>query len=113
VIKAVYPQARLPADPFHTGKPIWEKRGNALFSYRRQSKARGADHNDQQGIALAKKLWQLRWSLLKKPANVSVEEQQAMAALESEDDGFVPRFRSIIRQLVHSSAQAHSEARRS
>jgi len=59
---------------------------------------------------LAKKLWTLRWSLLKKPSNVSVEEKQAITALESEDAGFVHRFRSIIRQLVNLFDHAHSEA---
>jgi hypothetical protein len=39
-----------------------------------------------------------------------VEEKQAMAELESEDEGFVHRFRSIIRQLVHIFDHAHSEA---
>jgi len=38
---------------------------------------------------LAKKLWTLRWSLLKKPGNLSVEEKQAIAELESEEEGFV------------------------
>ena len=55
-------------------------------------------------------LWTWRWSLLKKPSNVSVEEKQALAALESADAGFVHRFRSIIRQLVNIFAYAHSAA---
>ena len=61
-------------------------------------------------MALAKKLWTLRWSLLKKPSNLSVEEKQAMTALESEDEGFVHSFRSIIRQLVNLFDHSHSEA---
>ena len=60
-------------------------------------------------MALAKKLWTLRWSLLKKPSNLSVEEKQAIAELESEDEGFVHSFRSIIRQLVNIFDHAHSE----
>jgi hypothetical protein len=52
----------------------------------------------------------VRWSLLKKPANVAVEEQQAIAALEREDDGCVHSFRSISRQLVTILDHAHSEA---
>jgi Transposase len=55
-------------------------------------------------------LWKLRWSLLKKPANFSVEEKQAIAALEREDEGFVRSFRSIIRQLVNIFDHSHSEA---
>ena len=61
-------------------------------------------------MPLAKKFWILRWSLLKKPSPLSVEEKQAIAALEREDAGFVHRFRSIIRQLVNIFDYSHSEA---
>jgi hypothetical protein len=52
----------------------------------------------------------LRWVLLKKPTNVSLEEKQTMAELEREDEGFGQRFRSIIRQLVHIFDHAHRAA---
>ena len=52
----------------------------------------------------------MRWSLLKKPSNLSVEDKQAIAELESEDEGFVHRFRHMIRPLVHIFDQAPSEA---
>jgi hypothetical protein len=39
-----------------------------------------------------------------------VEDTQAMTALESEDEGCVPCFRSMIRQLVHIVAHAHRAA---
>src|SRR5262245_59143888 len=91
-IKAVFPHARFQADHFHTVKNLWGHLKKSLLSYRRKVKASGAEKNDEQLIALAKKLWTLRWSLLKKPANLSGEEKQAMAALESEDTGFVHRF---------------------
>jgi hypothetical protein len=61
-------------------------------------------------MAVAKQVWTWRWSLLKKPSNVSVEEKQAMTARQSEEEGFVHRFRRLIRQLVHSFDHAHSEA---
>ncbi len=61
-------------------------------------------------MALAKQLWTWRWSLLKKPGNLSPEEKQALAELESEDEGFVRSFRNIIRQLVNIFDHAHSEA---
>jgi Transposase len=109
-IKAVYPQARFQADHFHTVKNIWGHLKKSLLSYRRQVKASGAEKNDEQLLALAKQLWKLRWSLLKKPANISVEEKQAMAELTSEDAGFVHSFRSIIRQLVNIFDHSHSEA---
>ena len=109
-IKAVYPHARFQADHFHTVKHIWGHLKKSLLSYRRQIKSRGEEKKDEACIALAKKLWKLRWSLLKKPSNLSVEDKQAMAELESEDEGFVHSFRNIIRQLVNIFDHAHSEA---
>ena len=109
-IKAVYPQARFQADHFHTVKNIWGHLKKSLLSYRRKVKASGEAQQHEASMALAKKLWTLRWSLLKKPSNLSVEEKQAMTALESEDEGFVHSFRSIIRQLVNLFDHSHSEA---
>src|SRR5467141_3616912 len=100
-ITAVWPHVRFQADHFHTVKNIWGHLKKSLLSYRRQVKARGEAQNDQDCVALAKTLWQLRWSLLKKPTNLSAEEKQAIAELERADEGFVHSFRSIIRQLVH------------
>src|SRR5918911_824590 len=79
-IKAVYPHARFQADHFHTVKNIWGHLKKSLLSYRRQIKARGAEKKDEQLLAIAKQLWTLRWSLLKKPGNLSVEERQALGA---------------------------------
>jgi hypothetical protein len=109
-IKAVYPQARFQADHFPTVKNIWGHLKKSLLSYRRKVKASGEAQQHEASMALAKKLWTLRWSLLKKPGNLSVEEKQAITALESEDEGFVHSFRSIIRQLVNLFDHAHSEA---
>jgi Transposase len=109
-IKAVYPHARFQADHFHTVKNIWGHLKKSLLSYRRKIKARGEAQQNEAYLALAKQLWKVRWSLLKKPGNLSVEEKQAMTALESADEGFVHRFRRIIRQLVNIFDHAHSEA---
>jgi hypothetical protein len=109
-IKAVYPQARFQADHFHTVKNIWGHLKKSLLSYRRQVKASGEAQQDAACLALAKKLWNMRWSLLKKPGNLSVEDKQALAELEREDAGFVHSFRNIIRQLVTIFDHAHSEA---
>ena len=98
------------ADHFHTVKHIWGHLKKALLSSRRKVKASGTEKNDEQRIAVAKQLWKLRWSLLKKPANLSLEEKQAMTALERDDEGFVHCFRSIIRQLVNIFDHSHSEA---
>ena len=109
-IKAVFPHARFQADHFHTVKNVWGHLKKSLLSYRRQVKASGEAQQDETCLALAKKLWNMRWSLLKKPGNLSAEEKQALAALESEDRGFVPSFRNIIRQLVNIFDHTHSEA---
>jgi len=108
-IKAVWPHARFQADHFHTVKNIWGHLKKSLLSYRRKIKASGEAKQNEACLALAKKLWKLRWSLLKKPSNLPVEEKQAIAELESEDEGFVHSFRSIIRQLVNIFDHAHSE----
>src|SRR5262245_4991144 len=109
-IKAVYPHARFQADHFHTVKNIWGHLKKALLSYRRKIKARGEAKNDQDCLELAKTLWKLRWSLLKKPSHLSAEEKQVIAELEREDEGFVHSFRNIIRQLVNIFDHSHSEA---
>ena len=109
-ITAVFPQARFQADHFHTVKNIWGHLKKSLLSYRRQVKASGEAQQDEACRALAKKLWNMRWSLLKKPGNLSAEEKQALAELEREDEGFVHSFRNIIRQLVNIFDHAHSEA---
>jgi hypothetical protein len=109
-IKAVFPHARFQADHFHTVKNVWGHLKKSLLSYRRQVKASGKAQQDEACLALAKKLWNMRWSLLKKPGNLSAEEKQALAALESEDTGFVHSFRTIIRQLVNIFDHTHSEA---
>ena len=109
-IKAVYPHARFQADHCHTVKNIWGHLKKSLLSYRRKVKASGAEKNDEHLMALAKQLWKVRWVLLKKPTNLSLEEKQTIAELEREDAGFVQRFRNIIRQLVNIFDHAHSEA---
>src|SRR5438876_10211664 len=109
-IKAVYPAARFQADHFHTVKNVWGHLKKSLFSYRRHIKAHGEEKNDEKFMERAKTLWKLRGNLLKKPGNLSAEEKQAIAALESEDAGFVHSFRNIIRQLVNIFDHTHSEA---
>ncbi len=60
-IKSVYPHARFQADHFHTVKNVWGHLKKALLSYRRQVKASGEAQQDETCMALAKKLWTLRW----------------------------------------------------
>jgi hypothetical protein len=109
-IQVVFPPARFQADHCPTVKHLWGHLKKSLLSYRRKVKASGTAHNDAPLLAVAKQLWQRRWSLLKKPANLSGEEKPARAALDSEEAGLVHRFRSIIRQLVKIFDYAHSEA---
>ncbi len=109
-IKEVYPHARFQADHFHTVKNIWKHLKKSLLSYRRKIKSSGEDQKDEDLTQLAKTLWKMRWSLLKKPVNLSTEERKATQELEKVDEGFVKSFRSIIRQLVNIFDRSHSES---
>src|SRR6266446_2905217 len=108
-IKSVSPHARLQADHFHPVKHSGGHLKKSLLSSRRTIKASGKATQDEACIVFAKKLWQLRWRLLKKPGNLSVEDKQAMTELESADEGLVHSFRSLIRQLVTIFDHTHSE----
>jgi Transposase len=109
-IQAVFPHARFQADHFHTVKNIWKHLKKSLLSYRRQIKSRGEDNKDEDLVQLAKELWKMRWSLLKKPVNLSPEQRKAIEELEKADAGFVQSFRNIIRQLVNIFDRSHSES---
>jgi hypothetical protein len=109
-IQAVFPHARFQADHFHTVKNIWKHLRKSLLSYRRQIKSRGEEQKDADLTELAKQLWKMRWSLLKKPVNLSNEERKAIEQLEKADEGFVKSFRNIIRQLVNIFDHSHSES---
>src|SRR5918996_1104546 len=109
-IQAVFPHARFQSDHFHTVKNIWKHLKKSLLSYRRQIKSRGEEHKDEDLTQLAKQLWKMRWSLLKKPVNLSPEERKAIEELEQVDAGFVVSFRNIIRQLVNIFDHSHSES---
>jgi hypothetical protein len=109
-IKEVFPHARFQGDHFHTVKNIWKHLKKSLLSYRRKIKSSGEDQKDENFLELAKQVWKMRWSLLKKPSNLSAEEKQAIAELEKADEGFVKSFRSLIRQLVNIFDHSHSEA---
>jgi len=109
-IKAVFPHARFQADHFHTVKNIWKHLKKSLLSYRRKIKSSGEEQKDEALTELAKQLWKMRWSLLKKPVNLSNEERKAIEELEQVDEGFVKSFRNIIRQLVNIFDHSHSES---
>src|SRR2546422_1689837 len=96
-IKAVWPHARFQADHFHTVKHIWGHLKKALLSYRRQAKASSAAKKEVHIITLAKQAWAVGWSLLTKPCNLSVEAKQAVAEMESEEQGLVHHVRNVIR----------------
>ena len=91
-------------------KNIWKHLKKSLLSYRRQIKSRGEEQKDEDLTELAKQLWKMRWSLLKKPVNLSNEERKAIEQLEKADEGFVKSFRNIIRQLVNIFDHSHSES---
>jgi hypothetical protein len=100
----------LQADHVQTVKQSGETLKQSLCSSRRHIKAYGEEKNDEKCMERAKMFWKWRWSLLKKPANVAGEETQAIAALESEEEGCVHSFRSMLRQRVTLVDHAHSAA---
>jgi hypothetical protein len=53
-IKAVWPQARFPADHVQTVKHMWGHRKKSLSSYRRQGKASGESNTEKHLMAMAK-----------------------------------------------------------
>jgi hypothetical protein len=91
-------------------KNIWKHLKKSLLSYRRQIKSSSEEQKDENLTQLAKTLWKMRWSLLKKPVNLSPEERKAIEELEKADEGFVQSFRTIIRQLVNIFDHSHSES---
>ena len=109
-IQTVFPHARFQADHVHTVKNIWKHLKKSLLSYRCKIKSRGEEQKDEALTHLAKTLWTMRWSLLKKPVNLSNEERKAIEELEKADEGFVQSFRNIIRQLVNIFDHSHSES---
>jgi hypothetical protein len=62
----VFPHARFQADHFHTVKHIWKHLKKSLLSYRRKIKSSGEEQKDEDLTQLAKQLWKMRWSLLKR-----------------------------------------------
>jgi len=108
-VKEVFPDAKFQADHFHSVKTIWEHLKKGLPEYRRNLKAAGEKEQDGEMSEIAPELWKLRWSLLKKPPNLSKEEKEAIEAVEKRDCGFISEFRSVIRQIVNISDHSDTE----
>jgi hypothetical protein len=112
-IKDVFPEAKFQGDHFHTVKNIWKNLKNCLLEYRRKLKADGQNKQDKEMLEIALELWKLRWTLLKKPSNLSEEECEKIKALEKRDSGFISKFRSVISQIVnifdHSNTEIQAE----
>ena len=62
--------------PFPYGQECLGPPQEIALSYRRQVKASGEAQQDETCLALAKKLWKMRRNLLKKPGNLSAEENK-------------------------------------
>lgn len=111
-IKEVFPGARFQSDHFHTARNVWNHLRKALREYRKNLKEAAKRDKNQEMLEIASKLWKLRWSLLKKPANLSTKERSDIEEIER-SDGFILRFRSIIRQLTsifdYSSTELQAE----
>lgn len=114
-IREVFPDAKFQADHFHTAKNIWKHLKKCLLEYRRKLKADGEDKQDKDMLEIASELWKLRWTLLKKPSNLSEEEREKIKTLEKKDSGFISKFRSVITQIVnifdHSNTEIQAEVK--
>jgi hypothetical protein len=114
-IKEVYPDAKFQADHFHTVKNIWKNLKKAYIEFRRgvKEKAEGSKSKDKKQAIdeFATKLWEMRWLFLKKPCNLSVEEQCKISELEKIDDsGYLKCFRSILKNIVSIFDTSDTEA---
>jgi polyhydroxyalkanoate synthesis regulator phasin len=103
-IKEVFPDAKFQADHFHTIKNIWKNLKKAYLDFRREIKKDANTGNTKENDhleELAKKLWDLRWTFLKKPENVSAEEIEELKKVQKLDPkNFIRPFRSIISNIV-------------
>ena len=110
-IKKVFPNAKFQADHFHTVKTVWGHLRTALSAYRKSLKSEGTETGNTEMTETASKLWKIRWSLLKKPSNLSEEEKQGIEEPEKTDSGFISEFRSVIRQTVNIFDYSNTEVR--
>ncbi len=108
-IKEVFPKAKFQADHFHTAKNIWKHLKKGLLEYRREVKSTGEKEKDKDLLELATQLWKIRWTLLKKPSNLSNEERYEIESIETKDKGFIKSFRSIIRQIANIFDYSNTE----
>jgi hypothetical protein len=108
-IKEVFPDVKFQADHFHTVKNIWKHLKKTFLKYRKALKQTAEDQQDDKMLDLAKKLWKMRWTILKKPSNLTLDEKQMIADLEKEDSGFIGDFRKIIKRVVSLFDKSNSE----
>ncbi len=97
------------ADHFHTTKNIWKHLKKGLLEYRREIKSTGDKEKNENLLELASQLWKIRWTLLKKPSNLSSEERYEIERIENQDTGFIKNFRSIIRQIGNIFDHSNTE----
>ena len=108
-IKEVFPEAKFQADHFHTAKNIWKHLKKALPGYRKEMKKAGEKEKNAELTGIASELWKLRWTLLKKPSNLSEEERMRIAELEGKDTGFIKNFRTFIGQIANIFDHSNTE----
>jgi hypothetical protein len=77
----------------------------ALLTYRKNLKGR----DDTELSEIASKLWELRWSLLKKPSYLREEERKEIEKPEKRDSGFITEFRTVICHIVNISDYPNTE----
>jgi len=111
-IKEVFPNVKFQADHFHTIKNIWKHLKRAYLEYRKEIKSRIKKANTKEENnkleELSKKLWELRWIVLKKPCNLDKEEIKQLKDLEKSEN-FIKRFRWTLRNIVNLFDKSEDE----
>jgi len=95
-VREVFPGAEFQADHFHSVRAIWKHLKKALSEYRRDSKSEGEKNGNKEMSDIASKLWELRWSLLKKPSNLTDEERKEIEMIILPDK----KLRNIIFKAI-------------
>jgi hypothetical protein len=84
-IPRVFPVASIQYDYFHVIQNVFKKLWKSVVAHRRQIKADAetlpAETDKERGLALAKRIWESRWSFFKRDKNLKDEERSEMLAL--------------------------------
>ena len=117
-VQRVYPEATIQYDYFHIIQNIWKKLRKEM-TYRRRRLRQLGDEAQERGESwwkswkdLAKRVWESRGLILKKPERLTEEEKERIERLEQED-GVVYRVREFTKAIwdLFEKSQTEEEAK--